>query len=1130
MQSSEFEKLPDSPSPNERIVYMHAPPLTVEVKEADGQIVLSKCLDEALSIPSGAVLTHLNEDDVRCRPVSSVLAVLSEWSNTNGSASDATSLVLRFQMNSDQHVGKQISGGGDPARSIFVTEVGRRTRAKLGLELRTAYIQRICALCNWDRAAVVSLVDRLLEDYLELGRSPNLPISMDMGSSERRGTGVDKDLLDDLPAVKGGEGNNDYVVSLLSRQLGMTIENVLERTIVRSVHPNSEAFKLGVRTNSVILNIGSASTLEQTHLETLEALKNTVRPVKLRLCQLNEQTLSEFRGIMQSLVQRQGQSGQNASSTLTWVERRVLWVMEVYSFAECVAASAAEQVLECGVNGVEASGIDSCVESGEVERMALRERIEGGEGRAIKVLQLLECARRTFSENERREALVHMRCAALSEVMYDLRDSLDWASGSLCMEKIKCYDICSKHSLLMIPPVDLVNEACRSICYAILQITNDQQTGLQQVFPDRATCDVLDLLVRNSMTGELLQSQHVPTLWKLTGSNSVPARIACANLVPLVYVHLSALQRLRIRGLVNRLMVDSVGSVRAYVLSSVCVRILRSVVQRRDSEKFVEPESITLNWVAHCMVQGCTDIETDVRRGALQACKNLIEYSSLGVEDNSADSHELVKEMEIYLSDDRSPQTFCPEEVVRPNISDVHIMFCRVMPIISRLVEDTVPEIRGSVVSMCGDFCIWMGGKWSAILLDVLLCCFRDPVPEVRAAALSAVPHAVMALIQAAIQSHGGARDHAISKLFISLIPAVCSMNKDSSVPVRVALCSTLSSVLSLVYSVTMNGHLTTYSFMSKLESDMCGVVLLLLDDKSPLVATQMIVELASSVEKEYQFGYSSYTSSVFTVRNSPGLIRSALALSKQTNWRVRRRVCSVIPKLVAASTTVEGRSAISSIITPLLSDAVFDVRRSAARALCLAAESDCDVTMMALKGGVTPDGEPLQDMGRMWLDCVVLPQLETLRTSRVFSNRILSLHMIATILIEDIVHEGDVRYNILINIALTLASDRVPNVRIALCEVLGVLAPLIRQERIIHMAAHDNDSKGDKGTNVSAHHPSQPSLVEAVMRSLDTLTQDPDTDVSYFAARARQYLETGSAEGYSKVPSFVRRKPDSDF
>ena len=53
--------------------------------------------------------------------------------------------------------------------------------------------------------------------------------------------------------------------------------------------------------------------------------------------------------------------------------------------------------------------------------------------------------------------------------------------------------------------------------------------------------------------------------------------------------------------------------------------------------------------------------------------------------------------------------------------------------------------------------------------------------------------------------------------------------------------------------------------------------------------------------------------------------------------------------------------------------------------------------------------GEPLQDMGQMWLDCFVLPQLESLRTSRVFHQRVLALHMIV-LLIKEQVREGGQR------------------------------------------------------------------------------------------------------------------------
>ena len=135
------------------------------------------------------------------------------------------------------------------------------------------------------------------------------------------------------------------------------------------------------------------------------------------------------------------------------------------------------------------------------------------------------------------------------------------------------------------------------------------------------------------------------------------------------------------------------GAVRAYVLSSVCVRILRAVVLRpadnkaslfglasdHDSDHLLgHSAAVTLNWIAHCMVQGSTDIEMDVRKGALQVCKNLIEYSSLGAEEELAESNiELIEEMQAYISEDISPPTFMPEMVLRPRLPEVHIMFCR---------------------------------------------------------------------------------------------------------------------------------------------------------------------------------------------------------------------------------------------------------------------------------------------------------------------------------------------------------------------------------------------------------------------------------------------------------------------
>lgn len=474
------------------------------------------------------------------------------------------------------------------------------------------------------------------------------------------------------------------------------------------------------------------------------------------------------------------------------------------------------------------------------------------------------------------------------------------------------------------------------------------------------------------------------------------------------------------------------------------------------------------------------------------------------------------------------------------------LIFTSAHPIISRLVEDAEAEIRGSVVSMCGDFCIWMGGKWSAVLLDVLLCCFRDSVPEVRASALTAVPHAVLALIQAAIKSpHDNTRDQTISKLFISLIPAVCSMQKDTHIIVRLSLCKALGQVLSLLYSITLTGHMRTYSFIPSLQATMCSIVLNLLDDKINEVSIQMITELCLIIDKEYQYGItSSYITLIFTEENLIPIIRCTKYLSKLSSWRVRKLICTVIPKLVNTCKTVENRSLVSDIIIPLLYDPIFSVRQSAATAMCIASisdyyndniENDLDdmtstttATTSATSSKdkknkknkkkstssssgstsirVTSTGEPVQDMGRMWLDCVVLPQLESLRTSKIYSNRILSLHMIATLLFEEIVQRGDVRYHILINIALTLSHDPVPNVRIALGEVLGVLAQLLKRD---DEDTNNSSSSTSSSSSTTTSQHQQQHIWDITMNTIKILSNDNDKDVRYYANNAQEYLQT---------------------
>jgi hypothetical protein len=626
--------------------------------------------------------------------------------------------------------------------------------------------------------------------------------------------------------------------------------------------------------------------------------------------------------------------------------------------------------------------------------------------------------------------------------------------------------------------------------------------------------------------------QHLPSLWKLAGSTSVQARIACANLVPLVYIHLSSLQRLRIRGLVNRLMVDSLCAVRSYVLSSVCIRILKSVVTRHTNFSLgtQEEESVTLNWIAHCMIQGSNDNDTEVRKSALQICRILVEYSALGSEMKSQQNQSLIKELYDFIPEIAPPVTTFPsdgtsvsvvkEEIIIPTVADVHIMFCRALPIISRLVEDKEAQIRSYVGTYCGEFCILMGGKWSAILLDLIFTCCRDSVMEVRVAGLSGIPHVVLAFLQDSILKIQNQPDDstssnvaAVLRPLASVITAVCSMHRDNSSEVKCSLCRILSQILTLLFAINSNHYFSSSessssSSLTTLETTISSTMILLLTDTSApggsdsIVLIEMITQFVFTLEKESYTSSaagseSSYLNLIFVKENYKILINSLQILSKHSNWRVRKLICALIPKLVFLISTKETKQMILELILVLVGDPVFDVRRLASRSLCLSARS-LNTPPSGLNGSRLENGKIVEGvLGVSWLDEIILPHVESLRTSRVYSDRILALHMISILILEEIVLGDDVRYNILIQIALALSRDRVANVRIALCEMIGNITPLLMAHH------HDRDSLTNRG---SGSEPNQ--LLVAIEESLTSLTLDRDRDVSYFASKALECLE----------------------
>eukprot|EP00977_Amphora_coffeiformis_P008358 scaffold1893_cov220-Amphora_coffeaeformis.AAC.3 len=98
----------------------------------------------------------------------------------------------------------------------------------------------------------------------------------------------------------------EYVVQIEREMLGLTVENVLERTVVRTVLAGGPAKKAGARVGSLIVKVGNVETKNLTHFETIDELRQSQRPLVLVLKQISEDALRSAREEMGRLIRGSG--------------------------------------------------------------------------------------------------------------------------------------------------------------------------------------------------------------------------------------------------------------------------------------------------------------------------------------------------------------------------------------------------------------------------------------------------------------------------------------------------------------------------------------------------------------------------------------------------------------------------------------------------------------------------------------------------------------------------------------------------------------------------------------------------------------------------------------------------------
>lgn len=119
--------------------------------------------------------------------------------------------------------------------------------------------------------------------------------------------GEEKHALPQAQDRTSVQSNSDYYEVKIEREmLGLTVENVLERTVVRTVAPGGPAKKAGAKVGSLIVKVANVETKNLTHFETIDELRQSNRPLNLILRPIADDALRLAREEMGRLIKGSG--------------------------------------------------------------------------------------------------------------------------------------------------------------------------------------------------------------------------------------------------------------------------------------------------------------------------------------------------------------------------------------------------------------------------------------------------------------------------------------------------------------------------------------------------------------------------------------------------------------------------------------------------------------------------------------------------------------------------------------------------------------------------------------------------------------------------------------------------------
>lgn len=410
-----------------------------------------------------------------------------------------------------------------------------------------------------------------------------------------------------------------------------------------------------------------------------------------------------------------------------------------------------------------------------------------------------------------------------------------------------------------------------------------------------------------------------------------------------------------------------------------------------------------------------------------------------------------------------------------PIFADVYLLQCKLLPVATRLAEDRAPPVRLAVAAQCDRLCDALGDHWSSVIIDVLVALLTDSDERVRSEAVLCVPRLADIVL---MSSPPGVIPAGESSVLDALLPAAIKLQKDPIAAVRVALATAAGEMLTLLVALQQHrpppkeasdGTIAPVNVRYQkrhVDDRLIPLVQKLLHDSDPEVtssALRAVTNASRGAAGELRPRYktsddddsSSCTSSVNMEQKDPVFLPvlseeqvlrllptlSELATSKQ--WRVRQSAVEIVPALLGCTTKFETRAEVARMCIRLTTDKVDAVRRTAAECLCLGG------------GSLGSHGE---EVSGEWITALVIPQIQKCAKNVDYRQRLLGLKMVEVILLsgvcptkwrdEDANTDGkNTPLRELLKVTLSLADDRIANVRLNVGKVLGIVIHVFGEE-----------------------------------------------------------------------------------